>query len=190
MRHNILAVDDEPHMLTLLERIVSEKTRFSIKTTSNSLEVPRLLDEGRFDLVISDLKMPGMNGIDVLRYVNEHRRGEVVVLITAFGSPESAAEALAHGVFDYIVKPFKKEQIVSTVERGMSWARINRDATRLEELSSMRPFDAAAEAFRNEYVGRLAREMDNDAGLIAQSTGLPVETITEILRDADAGEAR
>ena len=89
MKQTILAVDDEPHMLKLMERIVTEKTPYQITTTSNSLEVPEILEKSEFDLIIMDLKMPGMDGLDLLRLVKEKERFEEVVIITAFGSLET-----------------------------------------------------------------------------------------------------
>lgn len=181
MRHHILAIDDEPHMLTLLERIIGDKTEHRITTTSNSLEVPGLLEQEEYDLIISDLKMPGLNGIDILRYVNDHRRSEVVVLITAFGTLESATEALSLGVFDYIVKPFKKEQIIFTVERAMQWQRIKREATELGMLFDPEPFEPALELFKREYIRRLARRAGDDVDLIARRSGLSPDQVRAIV---------
>ncbi len=123
----ILAVDDEVHMLRLLERIISEKTPYSIVTTNSSLEVPRLLENESFDLILTDLKMPGMDGLDILRTVKEQGRDEEIIILTAFGSLETAMEALTHDVFDYITKPFKKEQILHTVNKAMRWQRLKRE---------------------------------------------------------------
>lgn len=181
MRHHILAIDDEPHMLTLLERIINEKTEHRITTTSNSLEVPGLLEETEYDLIISDLKMPGMNGIDILRYIKEHRRSEVVILITAFGTLESATEALSQGVFDYIVKPFKKEQIIFTVERAMQWQRVKREATELGKLFDPEPYELAEESFKREYIRRLAKRSDNDIESLARKSGLSPEFIRSVI---------
>ncbi|NCO41608.1 MAG: response regulator [Armatimonadetes bacterium CG_4_10_14_3_um_filter_66_18] len=101
MKRRILAVDDEAHMLTLLQRIISEKTPSEIVTTNNPLEVPCLLEQSEFDLLITDLKMPSVDGMDLLRLVRDQKRAEEVIIITAFGSLETAVEALAQGVFNY-----------------------------------------------------------------------------------------
>ena len=71
MEQRILAVDDEPHMLKLMERIITEKTPYRIRTTSNSLEVPEILEKNRFDLIIVDLKMPGMDGIETAKKIRD-----------------------------------------------------------------------------------------------------------------------
>ena len=119
MSGRILVVDDEPDMLILLERILRNKTEHEVVTTNNALEVPGLLDSQPFDLVISDLSMPKLDGLDVLRLVNERGKKQPVILITAFGDHTSHSEAKKLGVFDYIHKPFRKEQIIDTVERAM-----------------------------------------------------------------------
>ena len=187
MKQTILAVDDEPHMLKLMERIITEKTPYQITTTSTSLEVPEILEKNRFDLIIMDLKMPGMDGLDLLRFVKEKERFEEVVIITAFGSLETAIEALSLGVFDYITKPFKKEQIIFTINRAMRWQEMRREASRMEGRFSLEPYDKAREAFEREYVIRLLQRYDGDLNVAAERSGLPQERI-ETLKAEGASE--
>jgi DNA-binding NtrC family response regulator len=171
MAQRILAVDDEIHMLTLLERIISEKTPYEIVTTNSPLEVPGLLEQSEFDLLITDLKMPSVDGMDLLRLVREQGRAEEVIIITAFGSLETAIEALAQGVFDYITKPFKKEQILFTVDRAMRWQRLKREAARMDSLFAREPYAEAVEAFREEYLRRLRDRCGGDRALAAERSG-------------------
>ncbi len=154
MNQNILAIDDEPDLLRLLERIIREKTPYSITTTNNSLEVPLILKENEFDIIITDLKMPGMDGIDILKYVKDNKRFEQVIIITAFGSLDSAMEALSQGVFDYITKPFKKEQIIFTIDRAMRFQKTTREAMKISDMFLSAPYDKALELFRKEYIKR------------------------------------
>jgi DNA-binding NtrC family response regulator len=181
MTQRILAVDDEPNMLRLLERIITERTPYEITTTSNSLEVPQLLERGTFDLVITDLRMPGADGLDILRTIQEQQRQEVVILITAFGTLESATEALSRGVFDYITKPFKKDQILLSVERAMRCQAARRDAARLARIVEVEPYQAARAAFDAEYVRRLSERSGGSLEEIAARSELPVETIRQLL---------
>ncbi len=182
MKQRILAVDDEIHMLKLLERIISEKTPYEIVTTNNPLEVPGRLERERFDLIITDLKMPGMDGIDILRTVKEQKRGEEVVILTAFGSLETAIEALSQDVFDYITKPFKKEQILFTVNKAMRWQRLKRESGTFGEMLGREPFAEAARLFQGEYLRRLADRTGSDPQQMCQRSGLPPEVIAEYLR--------
>jgi len=190
MSQSILAVDDEVHMLRLLERILRSRTSYDIATTPNSLEVPEILSRRRFDLILSDLKMPGMDGLDILRWLKDHERSEEIIIITAFGSMESAIEALSLGVFDYITKPFKKEQILYTVERAMRWQRERRTAARWRRILRTEPFNAAATAFRSAYIASLAARCGGDRAAVTQRSGLSEELVDGILdRVAEAVEA-
>ena len=182
MNQKILAVDDELHMLKLLERIITEKTPYPIVTTNNSLEVPALLEKDRFDLIITDLKMPGLDGMDLLRLIKEKGRPEEVIIITAFGSLESAIEALSRGVFDYITKPFKKEQIIFTVDRAMRWQKLKQEAARMDEIFRREPFEAARQAFQTEYLRRLIERCGGKETEAAARSGLGPEAVAAALR--------
>jgi DNA-binding NtrC family response regulator len=183
MTRNILAIDDEPHMLRLLERIITEKTAYSIFTTSSPLEVPDLLEKNTYNLIITDLKMPGLDGLDILRLLKEKGRPEVVIIITAFGAMETAVEALSLGVFDYMTKPFRKEQILFTIERAMRCQLIKQESTRLSAIFEREPYDEARRSFEREYVHRLAQRVGSDRAAMARRSGLSVETIAATLKE-------
>jgi DNA-binding NtrC family response regulator len=182
MSQRILAVDDELHMLELLERIVSDKTPYEIVTTTNSLEVPHLLQHDRFDVIITDLRMPGMNGMDILRLVREQDSGEEVIIITAFGSLESVSEALSLRVFDYIAKPFRREQIILAVDRAMRCQAERREARRLAAIADCEPFVEAERLFRLEYVRRLAERHGRRPHVMAERSGLPAEALATAMQ--------
>lgn len=181
MKYNILAIDDEPHMLILLERIVKEKTHYTILTTNNSLEVPALLDKNIFELIIADLKMPGIDGMDILRMVKEQKRQEEVIIITAFGSLETAIEALSLGVFDYITKPFKKEQIIFTIDRAMKWQEMKRIAQESITMFELEPYEKALSAFEKAYISKLYEKYKGDLNMVSDRTGLTIEKIQTVL---------
>lgn len=188
MKQHILAIDDELDMLKLLERIITEKTPYRITTTNNSLEVEQLLEQTQFDLIITDLKMPGMDGMDVLRMVKEKKRHEEVIILTAFGSMESAIEALSLGVFDYITKPFKKEQIIHTLDRAMRWQKLKKEVAQIEDIFEREPYDEAREEFEREYIRRLAKRTGEDMNVMAERAGLPVETLAAAMSDEESGK--
>lgn len=177
MVQQILAVDDEPHMLKLLERIIAEKTPYEVTATSNSLEVPDLLEDKEFDLIISDLKMPGLDGLDILRLIKGKDRTEEMIIITAFGSLETAIEALSLGVFDYITKPFKREQIIFTVDRVMRWQILRRDAQQMSVVFEREPYEDACREFEREYVRRLAERCNGDPSVMAERSGMSSDVI-------------
>jgi DNA-binding NtrC family response regulator len=182
-RQSILAVDDEPHMLRMLERFISERTSYEITTTNNSLEVPELLDRRTYDLIITDLRMPGLDGMGVLRLVKESERPEEVIIITAFGTLENAAECLALGAFAYLTKPFSKEQIVSFIHRAMQRQDAKRAAARMDEIFGIEPFSKASETMQGEYVRRLFEVCNGDEDAVVARSGLPPSVVRSILEN-------
>jgi DNA-binding NtrC family response regulator len=180
MTQTILSVDDEPHMLKLLERIITEKTPFKITTTSNSLEVPELLKQNRYDVILADLKMPGLDGMDILRMVREQERFEEVIIITAFGSLETAIESLSLGVFDYITKPFKKEQIIFTIKRAMRWQEMRQKSSKIDKMFSIEPYSNAQEVFEKEYVRLLSERCEGNKETMADRSGLTPDRIASL----------
>ncbi len=133
MNEKLLIVDDEPDMLRLLNMIIKEKTPYEVTTTNNPLEALELAKKGEFALVIADLKMPGLNGIELLEAVKRFGEDIPVIIITAYGTVEAAVETMQKGAFDFITKPFRKEQILFTVERALKWVRLQRENKMLRE---------------------------------------------------------
>jgi len=127
----ILAVDDEPDMLTLIKMIVEGYSDHQVTTTNNPMEVAELLTKERFDLIITDLKMPGMDGMELLELAKKYDKDVLILMVTAFGSLESAEEAVAKGAFDYISKPFRKEQLLLAIDKAMRWREM---ALQIKEL--------------------------------------------------------
>jgi DNA-binding NtrC family response regulator len=127
----ILAVDDEPDMLTLIKMIVEGYSDHQVTTTNNPMEVAELLTKERFDLIITDLKMPGMDGMELLGLAKKYDKDMLILMVTAFGSLESAEEAVAKGAFDYISKPFRKEQLLLAIDKAMRWRKM---ALQVKEL--------------------------------------------------------
>jgi DNA-binding NtrC family response regulator len=117
----ILAVDDELDMLTLIRMIIEGYSNHQIMTTNNPLEVADLLTKEQFDLIITDLKMPGLDGMELLELAKKYDKDALILMVTAFGSLESAEEAVRKGAFDYISKPFRKEQILLAIDKAMRW---------------------------------------------------------------------
>ena len=135
MSEKLLILDDEVDMLTLLETIIRAKTPHDVVVTNNPLEIEDLMAAQAFSLVISDLKMLGRDGLEVIDVVHRADATIPVVIITAYGSLESAQEVVRHGAYDYITKPFRKEQVLITIERALEWRRITRENLRLRERS-------------------------------------------------------
>jgi DNA-binding NtrC family response regulator len=127
----ILAVDDEPDMLTLIKMIIEGYSDHQVTATNNPMEVAELLHKEHFDLIITDLKMPGMDGMELLELAKKYDKDVLILMVTAFGSLESAEEAVAKGAFDYISKPFRKEQLLLAIDKAMRWREM---ALQIKEL--------------------------------------------------------
>jgi len=117
MSEKILIVDDEPDMLKLLSMILREKTPYEVTTTNNPVEAVELAKRGDFDLVITDLKMPGLDGLQLLEEVKKKDEDIPVIIITAYGTIDAATEAIEKGGFDFITKPFKKSRYFLQLKR-------------------------------------------------------------------------
>ncbi len=121
MTGNILVVDDEKDMLTLLHRIISEGTDHAVTIEKDPVKALEIFKEDLFDLVIADLKMPGMDGMALLEAIKKIRPDTSVIVMTAYGTIETAVEAIHKGAFDFITKPFKRERILLTIDKVMKW---------------------------------------------------------------------
>ncbi len=133
MKGAILVVDDERDMLLLLERIITEDTEHKVETTADPLEALEKLKTGVYDMVISDLKMPKMDGIRLLENIKTLDPTLSVVVMTAFGTIETAVEATRKGACDFITKPFRRERILVTIENVMSFQSVTRENRALRE---------------------------------------------------------
>jgi DNA-binding NtrC family response regulator len=129
----ILAVDDELDMLALLKMIVEGYSDHQVTVTNNPLEASELLQNETFDLILTDLKMPGMDGMEVLAQAKQKDEDALVMVITAYGSLESAEEAMAKGAFDFITKPFRKEQILLAIDKAMRWREMVRQNREMKQ---------------------------------------------------------
>jgi DNA-binding NtrC family response regulator len=139
MSEKILIVDDELDMLELLELIITDRTSYQVVTTNNPQEVPGLLREGGVDLLISDLRMPQMDGMELLDQAGRIDPQLPFIVLTAYGTVDSAIEAMRKGALDYITKPFRQEQILLIVEKAMKFRRLQKENQALRnELDTLR----------------------------------------------------
>ena len=140
MPAKILILDDETDMLFMLEMLITDKTPHEVVSTNNPFEVEELLSKNDFNLVITDLKMPMLDGIEILQIVKQKDADIPVIVITAFGTLEAAEEAVHRRAYDFITKPFRKEQILVAIERALEWQRIIKEnkklKSRIEESGS------------------------------------------------------
>ncbi len=119
----ILIVDDDPSMRYSLNRML-EGQGLQISLAKNGPEALERFEQDRPDLVVMDIRMPGRSGLEVLREIKEKDPKALVILMTAFGTTETAIEAMKFGAFDYILKPFDIPQMRGLVERALEVSRM------------------------------------------------------------------
>jgi two-component system response regulator PilR (NtrC family) len=124
----ILVVDDELSMREFLN-ILLEKEGYDVTTASDASSAIDLIQNQNFDLVISDIKMPGLGGLSLLEKIKEMDNSTPVIMITAFASPENAVVAMRNGAFDYITKPFKVDEIIKIIKSAISATTPTREDT-------------------------------------------------------------
>ncbi|MBW2122457.1 MAG: response regulator [Deltaproteobacteria bacterium] len=127
---SILLVDDYIPSRNVLQEFL-EGDSFSIVTAENGLEAIHAIGENRFDLVITDLKMPGPNGIEVLKRARQANPDVQVIIITGYASLETAIEAVKEGAYDYITRPFKLDEMRVVVENACEKIRLIKENQRL-----------------------------------------------------------
>ena len=117
-RKSILVVDDEKPQREILEAILTS-VGYDVTTASSGEAALRIQRERRFDLALTDLKMTGMDGIELLSKLLAYDSSIIVILLTAHGSIESAKDALRRGAFDYLQKPYDRDTLLGTIRRAL-----------------------------------------------------------------------
>lgn len=122
---HILIVEDEPATSWALAEGLSDDG-YTIDTFPTAEAACAWLRTGKSDLVISDLRLPGMSGLDLARRLQRGRRAQPVIIVTAYGGPESAKALAASGVSDWFLKPFQMDQLRRSVRRALDQAPARR----------------------------------------------------------------
>ncbi len=136
----ILIVDDERSMRDVLS-IMLKRVGYGVTAASNGEEAIAQIGKEIFDLVITDLKMPKVSGLDVLKAVKESSPDTVVLMVTAFASTESAVEAMKQGAYDYLAKPFQVDELQLIVRNALEKRRLSTENTLLKrEIASRSSF--------------------------------------------------
>src|SRR5271157_6195740 len=159
---NILVVDDEPHMVNFL-RTLLEVESYEVETACNGLEAVRRVEEGPLpDLVLLDVAMPGLDGLETLGRISEIRPGIKVVMLSCVSDPRTVVKAIHLGAQDYLPKPFQKEDLEAVIKRvlGRSGPGPEKEAPleMAEEVGDDLYFLAACESMRKlrSQVGMIA----------------------------------
>jgi DNA-binding NtrC family response regulator len=127
---NLLVVDDDPGILDWLEEDLT-RTGHLVHKASSGAEALRLIEDLAFDVVVSDIEMPKMRGVDLVKAIHARRPAQLVILMTAFGSIELAMQCVRAGASDFLAKPFSLDALVQSIERTVAERRLRREVVRL-----------------------------------------------------------
>ena len=142
MSHNVLVVDDEPKLCDLLVSALSQG-EVQVFTAGNGLLALALMEQESIDLVISDWRMPGMDGPQLLAEIRQRFPQVPVIVMTAYSTVKNAVQSMRNGAFDYIAKPFDIDELDITVHKALQFRDILRDNARMRaELNEQHPFDS------------------------------------------------
>jgi two-component system response regulator HydG len=131
IKGNILVVDDDPEMCRLLSEVLAGEGHH-VRTVGSGEEALDHLSHG-IDLLITDLRLKAMEGLDLMHRVRKENPEVAVIIITAFGTVESAIEAMKLGAYDYIPKPFKMEELILVVQKALREGYLRREVSRLRQ---------------------------------------------------------
>ena len=149
MLSNVLVVDDEAGMRLMLATFLQQEG-YKVKTATSVSEALALLEKYSFDMVVTDLSMPGGSGLDLLSGVKESHPGLPVIVMSAYGSSEAAISAMKAGAFDYVFKPFQPDEILFSLKKAEATIRLTHE---------------------NELLRRVAGR-DEDGGLVHKSRAM------------------
>ncbi|RJQ49465.1 MAG: sigma-54-dependent Fis family transcriptional regulator [Nitrospiraceae bacterium] len=125
-KHNILVVDDEKNILKVVSMTL-KKNNYEVDTARSSEEAIEKFNHNLYDLMITDLKLPGKTGIDLLEYVKSRNPSIPVIMITAFGTIENAIEAMKKGAFNYLTKPINPDELLTVMKEAIEKYDLRRE---------------------------------------------------------------
>ena len=175
----ILVVDDHPSVCVVIQDFL-EKEGFSVLTARNYYEAVPFVEGEDLDIIITDLKMPGMSGMDLLAHSQKMRPDIPVIMISGHGDVEAAVSAMKNGAYDFINKPVNRAELLPVIQKALSEAGHNREIVSdyFEEEESFNPgFIGSTPAVREIFrtVGKIAPT--NSTVLITGETGVGKELI-------------
>lgn len=132
----MLVVDDEPYIRQILADFLTIEG-YDVQVAADGLDAQQQLSRASFDVVLTDLKMPNVTGIELLRRVTVAYPATLTIIMTGFGTVETAIDAMKEGAYDYVLKPFKTDEIMTVVRRALQQKRLKAENLRLREAVSL-----------------------------------------------------
>jgi DNA-binding NtrC family response regulator len=134
MKRTILVVDDEQDMRELLQRSLEPDLNCKVVTAGTGEEALKKLSGNPFDLVLADIRMPGMDGLELLELIKSQHPQQTVVMMTAYGGVDTAVTAMRHGAYDFIIKPFEYDALLVRLEKALERALLIRENQQLRMM--------------------------------------------------------
>ena len=129
----ILLVDDEANMRHMLAALLA-KHGYIVAQAADGTAALEMITEQDFDYVLSDVRMPGMDGLELLKRIIEGESSATVIMMSAYGTAELAIEAMKQGAYDYISKPFKLDEVLLVLRKAQERERLRRENQRADAL--------------------------------------------------------
>ncbi|MCX6113175.1 MAG: sigma-54 dependent transcriptional regulator, partial [Proteobacteria bacterium] len=134
MGYRLLIVDDEKNMCRSLEILLSGEGNYKVSSVNNAQDALKFIEKNDIDLIITDLTMPGMGGMDLLKNIKENHPSIQVIMMTAYSTVQSAIEALKIGAYDYLMKPFSDDDLLRSVKKAMEVTELKNENMFLKEM--------------------------------------------------------
>jgi len=189
---HILVVDDEISMRELLEYMLTRED-YKVSCAQSGQEAISLLEKNHFDLLLCDIRLGDITGLDVLRAAKKQHPDNVVILISAYASTETAVEAMNEGAYDYVPKPFDKDELLTTIAKALELRTIEHEKKQLDdELKQSMHFGmivGSSPAMRHIYklIEQVAKTKTNV--LITGESGTGKEVIAKAIhQESDRSE--
>ena len=183
----ILIAEDEERLRRLLQMLLSTQG-YDLTLAADGAQAWEIYGQGHFDLVITDIRMPNMDGITLLRKIREQDDSMPVIVITAFGSIENAVEAMQLGAIDYVTKPFEEAKLNVSIERALNFGRIlgeNRNLRQqVEEKLNIGRMVAEAPAMKRVLDCVKAVANSNANVLVYGESGTGKELVTRAIHES------
>ncbi len=181
----ILAVDDEPHMLRLLE-ISLKQAGYKPVLARDGKEALQVIKTQTIDLVVSDLHMPGMSGLDLLRQIRQDNENLPFMMVTAQGEIKTAVEAMKLGATDYILRPFDLETLEIAIAKALSVKRLHQENAYLKENSAVAHDGLIGQSAPMQVLKKLITQVAPEKAtvLITGETGTGKELVAKAIHQA------
>jgi len=165
--YNILIVDDEQSVVFLLKEELTEMEKYNIATAYDGAEAINLLQSQPFDVVLLDVKMPRVSGIEVLKYVREQHPTTIVIMLTNFADVKTAIETMKLGAYDFVNKPYEREELLATIDRALELRRLTIDNKLME-------YELNRQGLAREFIGKsmAIQDLIRTAEKVADSTAI------------------